>query len=131
MISLSSSSLLSRVCLLPTSSQCSAELPSGWKRVLLADGPRQTINALTLYALYLVHKGDGHWYDIGKYFENNSLSTSALTVSTTFSVVVFAGSLLQLIVAGICYIPLLAHIRGNLKVSITLRAVSVFAYITL
>lgn len=86
-----------------------------WKRVLLADGPRQAINALTLYALYLVHKGDGHWYDIGKYFQNNSLSTSALTVSTTFSVVVFAGSLLQLIVAGVCYIPLLAHIRGNLK----------------
>ncbi|KAF5393959.1 hypothetical protein D9757_000130 [Collybiopsis confluens] len=88
-----------------------------WKRVLLADGPRQTINGLTLYAIYLAHKdeGDGHWYDISKYFKGNSLSTSALTVTTFFTVVVFAGSLLLLIVAGLCYIPLLAHIRGNLK----------------
>ncbi|KIK65380.1 hypothetical protein GYMLUDRAFT_38831 [Collybiopsis luxurians FD-317 M1] len=86
-----------------------------WKRVLLADGPRQAINGLTLYAIYLSHKGEGHWYDVSKYFEGNSLSTSALTVSTFFTVVVFAGSLLLLIVAGICYIPLLAHIRGNLK----------------
>ncbi|KAJ3741261.1 hypothetical protein DFH05DRAFT_1536996 [Lentinula detonsa] len=86
-----------------------------WKRVLLADGPRQTINGLTLYAIYLAHKDEGSWYDVSKYFEGNSLSTSALTVTTFFTVVVFAGSLLLLIVAGICYIPLLAHIRGNLK----------------
>ncbi|KAJ4467556.1 hypothetical protein J3R30DRAFT_3571333 [Lentinula aciculospora] len=86
-----------------------------WKRVLLADGPRQTINGLTLYAIYLAHKDEGHWYDVSKYFKDNSISTSALTVTTFFTVVVFAGSLLLLIVAGICYIPLLAHIRGNLK----------------
>ncbi|KAF5369777.1 hypothetical protein D9758_001155 [Tetrapyrgos nigripes] len=86
-----------------------------WKRVLLADGPRQTINALTLYAIYLSHKDDGDWWDIQKYFDNNSLSTSALTVTTFFTVVVFLGSLLLLIVAGICYVPLLMHIRGNLK----------------
>lgn len=94
-----------------------------WKRVLLADGPRQTINALTLYAVYLSHTDDRDsnnqvrpWYDVAKYFDlNNSLSTSALTVTTFFTVVVFAGSLLLLIVAGICYIPLLIHIRGNLK----------------
>ncbi|KAJ3892904.1 hypothetical protein GG344DRAFT_44367 [Lentinula edodes] len=87
-----------------------------WKRVLLADGPRQTINGLTLYAIYLAHKDEGNWYDVSKYFKGNSLSTSALTVTTFFTVVVFAGSLLLLIVAGVCYIPLLAHIRGNLKV---------------
>ncbi|KAF8192477.1 hypothetical protein BJ912DRAFT_1094915 [Pholiota molesta] len=67
-----------------------------WKRLLLADAPRQTINALTLYA-------------------GNSLSTSALTVSSLFTVLVCAGSLLLLLVAGLCYIPLLLHIRGNLK----------------
>jgi hypothetical protein len=86
-----------------------------WKRVLLADAPRQTINALTLYAIYDAHRKEGNWYDVSKYFEGNSLSTSALTVSTLFTVLVFAGSLLLLIVAGICYIPLLIHIRGNLK----------------
>lgn len=87
-----------------------------WKRLLLADGPRQTINALTLYAIYLSHqKDEGEWYDVQKYFAGNSLSTSALTVTTFFTVAVFLGSLLLLIVAGICYVPLLMHIRGNLK----------------
>lgn len=87
-----------------------------WKRLLLADAPRQTINALTLYAVWLVkHKSPGNWYDLRKYFAGNSLSTSALTVTTFFTVTVCAGSLLVLVIAGICYIPLLLHIRGNLK----------------
>jgi hypothetical protein len=88
-----------------------------WKRVLLADAPRQTINALTLYAIYLVkRKNPGKWYEIGKWFANNkSMSTSILTVTTFLTVLVFAGSLLLLIAAGVCYIPLLCHIQGNLK----------------
>ncbi|KAF9452440.1 hypothetical protein P691DRAFT_660754 [Macrolepiota fuliginosa MF-IS2] len=90
-----------------------------WKRLLLADGPRQTINGLTLYAVWLVKSEDTTipWYDPSKYFKGNSLSTSALTVTSFFTVVVFAGSLLLLAVAGICYVPLLLHIRGNLKVN--------------
>ncbi|KAL0070865.1 Potassium transporter [Marasmius tenuissimus] len=87
-----------------------------WKRLLLADGPRQTINALTLYAVYLSRKNEkGEWYEIGKYFDNKNFTTSALTVTTFFTVTIFAGSLLLLIVAGVCYVPLLIHIRGNLK----------------
>ncbi|KAF8812333.1 hypothetical protein BYT27DRAFT_7239845 [Phlegmacium glaucopus] len=86
-----------------------------WKRLVLADAPRQTINALTLYAIWLIKKGPEPWYDISKYFKGNSLSTSALTVTTFFTVVVCAGSLLLLLVAAICYVPLLCHIRGNLK----------------
>jgi hypothetical protein len=87
-----------------------------WKRLLLADLPRQTINALTLYAVWLVkHKNPGNWYDLSKYFKGNSLSTSALTVTSLFTVLVCAGSLLLLFIAGLCYIPLLLHIRGNLK----------------
>jgi len=87
-----------------------------WKRLVLADTPRQTINALTLYAVWLIKKnGPEPWYDVSKYFKGNSLSTSALTVTTFFTVVVCAGSLLLLLVAAICYVPLLCHIRGNLK----------------
>ncbi|KAG5648696.1 hypothetical protein DXG03_000042 [Asterophora parasitica] len=88
-----------------------------WKQVLLADAPRQTINSLTLYAIYLVKKDNpGKWYNIGKWFAGNkSTSTSILTVTTTLTVLVFAGSLLLLIVAGICYVPLLCRIQGNLK----------------
>jgi len=87
-----------------------------WKRLVLADAPRQTINALTLYAVWLVKRKEPEpWYDISKYFKGNSLSTSALTVTTMFTVLVCAGSLLLLLVAAICYVPLLCHIRGNLK----------------
>jgi hypothetical protein len=87
-----------------------------WKRLLLADSPRQAINALTLYAVWLVkHDKPGSWYYIPKYFKGNSMSTSALTVTSFFSVVMCAGSLFLLIIAGICYVPLLLHIRGNLK----------------
>ncbi|KAJ7129799.1 hypothetical protein C8R44DRAFT_777723 [Mycena epipterygia] len=85
-----------------------------WKRVLLADGPRQTINALTLYAVWLAKHDTAKW-DITKYFAGNTVSTSLLTVTTSFSVIVFIGSLLLLIIAGLCYLPLLCYIRGNLK----------------
>ncbi|KAF8631585.1 hypothetical protein AX15_002335 [Amanita polypyramis BW_CC] len=86
-----------------------------WKRLILSDGPRQTINAFILYALFLVKKDQGPWYDVSKYFAGNSISTSALLVTTLFTLVVFTVSLIILIVAGICYVPLLFHIRGNLK----------------
>ncbi|KAI6152010.1 hypothetical protein BKA82DRAFT_4105960 [Pisolithus tinctorius] len=86
-----------------------------WKRLLLSDGPRQTINALTLYSIYLAKKGNGPWYNVSKYFAGNSFSTSALMISTFFTVVIFAGSLFLLICAGVFYIPLLCYIQGNLK----------------
>lgn len=87
-----------------------------WKRLILADGPRQTINGVTLYAIWLLRKdNEGEWYDISKYFKDNSFSTTALTITAAFTVLVFIGSLLLLIIAAICYVPLLCHIRGNLK----------------
>ncbi|CDO68699.1 hypothetical protein BN946_scf184652.g26 [Trametes cinnabarina] len=87
-----------------------------WKRLLFADGPRQSINALTLYAFYLSKEDDGPFWQLSKYFDGDIL-TSALTVSTAFTVFIFLLSLLMLIIAGICYIPLLCHIQGNLKVN--------------
>lgn len=85
-----------------------------WSRLLLADGPRQTINGLTLYAVWLIRKDlKGPWYT--KYFTGNSLSTTGLTLTALFTVLVFLGSLLLLVIAAICYIPLLCHMRGNLK----------------
>jgi len=87
-----------------------------WKRLLLADGPRQVINALTLWSIYLSkQKEPGNWYDVTKYFRGQKLSISALTVTTFFTVLVFAGSMLLLIAAAIFYIPLLCYIQGNLK----------------
>lgn len=89
-------------------------IKKGWKRVIFAEGPRQSINALTLYALFL-SKG-AHWYDVSTYFTGVSYISAALTVSTAFTTFIFALSLLMLLIAGICYIPLLTYIQGNLKV---------------
>jgi len=87
--------------------------------LFFADGPRQVINALTLFAIYLARKDDGSpWYNLKKYFKGNNLITSALTISTLFTVVIFAGSLLLLIIAALCYVPLLCYIKGNLKVGL-------------
>jgi len=89
-----------------------------WKRLLLADAPRQTINAMTLVSFYLAkNTGDqaakGNWYDLSKY--TTSFVTGGLIISLVFTVLVCAGSLLLLLAAGICYIPLLCYIQGNLK----------------
>ncbi|KAI9507720.1 hypothetical protein F5148DRAFT_981027 [Russula earlei] len=90
-----------------------------WKRLFFADGPRQVINALTLFAIYLAKKDNNTpWYNFKKYFAGNTLITTALTISTLFTVLVFAGSLLLLIIAAICYVPLLCYIKGNLKVGV-------------
>lgn len=89
----------------------------GWKRLFFADGPRQVINAFTLFAIYLAKRNDNTpWFNFKKYFIGNNLITTALTISTLFTVLIFAGSMLLLIVAGICYVPLLCYIKGNLKV---------------
>lgn len=89
----------------------------GWKRLLLADAPRQAINALTLYAVYTMKRDPKlHFYEVTQYFAGNTMSTTALVLTALFTVLVCAGSLLLLVIAGICYIPLLLHIRGNLKV---------------
>jgi hypothetical protein len=88
--------------------------------LFFADGPRQVINALTLFAIYLAKKNDQTpWYNFKKYFAGNNLITTALTISTLFTVVIFAGSLLLLLIAAIGYIPLLCYIKGNLKVGLS------------
>jgi len=84
----------------------------GWKRLLLADGPRQSINALILYSFWQVK--DGSW-DPEDYLKSDDLLTSALFLTMMFTVIVFAGSVLLLLIAAICYVPLLCYIQGNLK----------------
>ncbi len=87
-----------------------------WKRLLLADGPRQTINALTLYSFIISKSHEaGQWWYLPKYFSRDDMVTNGLLVSIIFTVTVFLGSLLLLIIAAILYIPLLCYIQGNLK----------------
>ncbi|KZT60173.1 hypothetical protein CALCODRAFT_492758 [Calocera cornea HHB12733] len=83
----------------------------GWKRLLLADGPRQCINAIVLFSFAQVNNFSTDW----KLYYDGSILTAGLLISMLFTVVVFAGSLIMLIAAAVLYIPLLCHIRGNLK----------------
>lgn len=83
---------------------------------MLADGPRQTINALTLYSFYLAKSSEkGDWWDVRKYLDSKDMVTNILLCTIVFTVLIFIGSLLLLIVAAICYVPLLCYIQGNLK----------------
>jgi hypothetical protein len=87
----------------------------GWKRLLLAEAPRQIINIVTLQAL--VPK----WIQIknGVYFTNEALGKDIvqqiMTGTMAFSVLIFAISFILVCIAAIIYIPLLCHIQGNLK----------------
>lgn len=88
----------------------------GWKRLLLAEAPRQVINVVTLEALapewLKIHNGSVS-------FDNEVLGESLLqqilTGTMAFSVLVFAISFILVCAAAVLYIPLFCHIRGNLK----------------
>ena len=96
-----------------------ASLPrliSGWKRLLLADGPRQSINALVLYSF--AYSFGFQTNDIPAYWDKEII-TAMLLWSMILTVLIFAGSMIMLIAAAVCYVPLLCYIQGNLKVGIS------------
>ncbi|KAG9320504.1 hypothetical protein KVV02_000163 [Mortierella alpina] len=83
-----------------------------WKRLILADSPRQVINAFILYQTFKPHANE--LFAWNKIFDGNvykMISVSAMI----FTVVMCAMSLLMLVAAAVLYIPLVSHIRGNLK----------------
>ncbi|RCH92963.1 hypothetical protein CU097_008252 [Rhizopus azygosporus] len=87
----------------------------GWKRLLLAEAPRQVINIVSLYTMI------PNWIQIrhGLKIEKDALGTTIMqkmmTGTMAFSVIVFAISFVLVCIAAIIYIPLLCHIQGNLK----------------
>ncbi|EPQ28435.1 uncharacterized protein PFL1_04261 [Pseudozyma flocculosa PF-1] len=83
----------------------------GWKRLLVADGPRQVINFFTLYGLGSHAKWSTDPYD----YYQGSWVTGLMILTMLFTVAVFAGSMILLIAAAVMYIPLLCYIKGNLK----------------
>jgi len=87
-------------------------LITGWKRLLLADGPRQSINALVLYSFAYSFGFQTH--DIPAYWEHSAI-TAMLLFAQLATVLIFAGSLILLVAAALLYVPLLCYIQGNLK----------------
>ena len=83
----------------------------GWKRMIVAEGPRQAINAMTLYT---VAKQTGFSTDFSLYY--TSIAQAVTMVFMLLSLLIWAASMVQLIVAALLYLPLLCCvIRGNLK----------------
>lgn len=83
----------------------------GWKRLIVADGPRQVINALTLFGLLEVNKFSTNVYD----YYGGSIFTGIMLLTMIFTVIIFAGSVVLLLIASLLYLPLLCYIKGNLK----------------
>ncbi|KAF9954665.1 hypothetical protein BGZ72_004423 [Mortierella alpina] len=87
-----------------------------WKRLMLADAPRQVINGTILYQTFHEHF-DSTFFDWNSIIgEGNKFIYKKIALGTMiFTVFMFALSLLMLISAVVMYIPLVSHIQGNLK----------------
>jgi Fungal potassium channel len=85
----------------------------GWKRLMLAEGPRQVLNAITLYS---VAKDNDFSFNISVYQKKYSTVQGVVMSFMLLTVAIWALSFIRLLVAGLLYWPLLCcHIRGNLK----------------
>ena len=79
----------------------------------MAEGPRQVLNAITLYS---VAKGQDFSFDIHVYQKVFTTVQGVVLSFMLLTVVIWAFSAIRLLVAGLLYWPLLVcHVRGNLK----------------
>ncbi|TPX52349.1 hypothetical protein SeMB42_g01481 [Synchytrium endobioticum] len=95
----------------------------GWKRLLLAEFPRQLINGLNLYDILVANVPANHSVNpLASFFQvvssiiarPDKVEVAGLLL-TTFSVSVWIISFTSLVIAGIIYLPLACVIQGNLK----------------
>jgi hypothetical protein len=85
----------------------------GWKRMIFADGPRQFLNALTLWDL-IIHSQSFNWLELLPNGTENFAKRSTF-LTTAISCMLWALSAVLTVVACLLYVPLLCNIRGNLK----------------
>ncbi|RUS25860.1 hypothetical protein BC938DRAFT_471545 [Jimgerdemannia flammicorona] len=93
-------------------------LPVGWKRLLLAEAPRQVVNGVTLWAIAekVFAKGiDSVSMKTGIDSLGSTNMQKVMTGTMAFSFFIFFISFMMVCIASIMYIPLLCHIMGNLK----------------
>ncbi|KAI8378484.1 hypothetical protein BD560DRAFT_366400 [Blakeslea trispora] len=87
----------------------------GWKKILLAEAPRQVINIVTLITIIpkWIQINDGlevSYDELGKTYIQR-----IMTCTMMFSTIIFAISFINFCAAVVVYIPVLCHIQGNLK----------------
>ncbi|KAF9384404.1 hypothetical protein BGX21_001312 [Mortierella sp. AD011] len=86
----------------------------GWKRLMFADGPRQVINGIILITVVLKNKKNDD-YDFAFWNWNFPIMTRITIGMMTFTLTLWVISILLMFVAVVLYIPLVIHIKGNLK----------------
>ncbi|KAJ3373994.1 hypothetical protein HDU91_000050 [Kappamyces sp. JEL0680] len=96
----------------------------GWKRLILAEFPRQFLNALVVYDLFntslashnhnLFESIQGMFYDSSNPKANSPEKIIYLSLQC-ITITIWLISALGLLIAFFIYIPLLCNIRGNLK----------------
>ena len=87
---------------------------------MLADAPRQVINATILYqtfhgSKYVDWREPLTFFHWGQILDHPPIFKQIALGAMIFTVVMFAFSLIMLIGAVILYIPLVCRIQGNLK----------------
>ena len=80
----------------------------GWVRLIFAEGPRQAINALTLYSVFKVNE---EFLETLKDIALHSHAQALVIAVMVFSLVVWLANVFQLIFALLCALPLYVHIE--------------------
>ncbi|KAF8955075.1 hypothetical protein BGZ46_002739 [Entomortierella lignicola] len=86
----------------------------GWKRLIFADGPRQVINGIILITVVTKARKNGQ-YDFAFWNYGLPPMTTITMGLMTFTLTLWVISVLLMIVNVFVYIPLVIHIKGNLK----------------
>ncbi|KAI9494849.1 hypothetical protein BDB00DRAFT_786947 [Zychaea mexicana] len=90
----------------------------GWKKLLFAQGPRQIIAGVTLYAmLRSAWTAQGGGFQISSDWEvyGKNWQQRVALISMSFTCILWILSMLELLAAIILYIPVFCQIQGNLK----------------
>ncbi|KAK3830835.1 MAG: hypothetical protein JOS17DRAFT_150231 [Linnemannia elongata] len=87
----------------------------GWKRLMFADGPRQVINGIILITVANKNRDKNGNLNPEIWSYGFGLMPTITMGLMTFTLTLWVISVLMMLSAVILYIPLVIHIRGNLK----------------
>ncbi|KAG1176318.1 hypothetical protein G6F70_006435 [Rhizopus microsporus] len=89
----------------------------GWKKIIVAQGPRQIIAGFTVYALLRsAWTKQGHFqFSVNPDDYGSDWQQRAAFISMSFTCILWIISILNIGLAVILYFPILCHIQGNLK----------------
>ena len=82
----------------------------GWKRLLLSEGPRQAINALTVFSVLSTRNFS---FDPAAY-KNITMFQWTVLGFMSLSLLIWLFSFARFVIAAVAFLPLLCHLQGGL-----------------